>query len=181
MGGSGSGRRGYLTKTTAENCHKVDANSLARWEFFKPGGRNEVSSWSGGRNETGSVGIRTSIDNKRAICVFQYNCKEITVNLSWFSPGYGGRRYFFICPECGKRMRTLFFKKSKIACRLCHNLTYESSNHNYYFDSAYKWMASNTKIPWEAVKVYMRLKMRAAKKEPKRPRGRPRKVRTEVA
>ncbi len=37
---------------------------------------------------------------------------------------YGGFRYFFHCPKCGKRMRMLYHQKGRFLCRKCMNLGY---------------------------------------------------------
>lgn len=177
MGGFGSGRKGR--REIVENCRSVDANNLAKWQFFKPGGRYALTKWSRGGHETGSCGIGTSIDEKRAICTFQYNDREVRVALSWYAPGYRGRRYLFVCPKCERRMRTLHFMGGEIACRGCHDLTYTSCNESHHFDTIYRSMAAGLNVHWRAVKMYMRLKQRAAKKGPKRPRGRPKKQRNE--
>lgn len=171
MGGSGSGRKGG--REVVENCHSVDANDFTKWKFFKPGGKWGITKWTRSGQETGSCGVRTSIEDNRAACSFYYNDREEPVGLSWYSPGYGGRRYFFVCPVCGRRMRTLFFKQSKLACRICHDLTYTSCNESHYFDSLYMSMAIGMKVPCYEVKKYMSMMQRIAKKEPKRPRGRP--------
>ena len=152
MGGYGSGRRWNLTKTVAEDCYKFDANDFAKWKFFKPGGKWGSTRWTRCGRETGSCGVRTSIDDNRAVCFFQYNGREASVDLSWYSPGYGGRRYFFICPKCGRRMRTLFLKQAEIAYRICHDLTYTSCNQYHYFDSLYRCMAVGLELPWYEVK-----------------------------
>ncbi len=177
MGGYGSGRyyrRGYV-KTKVEDCHKVDANDFARWKFFKTGMRWSSTRWTRGGRETGSCGVHTKIGDNQAVCVFQYNGREVAVNLSPYVPGFGGRRYFFLCPVCGRRVRTLHFKNAEIACRTCHDLTYESCNEFHYFDSLYKRMAAGLGYSWQDVKRMMFLMKRQARKEPKRPRGRPRK------
>lgn len=175
MGGYGSGRRRFPARSAVEDFHQVDANVLARKKLFLPGERLGIIRWSRGDRETGACAIRTTIDDKQAICVFQFNDEETIVPLSWYAPGYGGRRFFFICPKCGRRMRTLSFKGNKIACRVCLGLTYHSSKIVHYFDSFYRQMAEGLTVHWYDVKKYFNIRFRAAKKGPKRARGRPRK------
>jgi hypothetical protein len=177
MGGYGSGRyfRSH-TKTKVEDCYKVDANNFARWELFHPGIRWCRTRWTLGGRETGSCGVLSRIYDNSADCVFQFNGREVPVNLSPYPPGFGGLRYFFLCPLCGKRMRTLHFKNAEIACRICHDLTYQSCNESHYFDSLYKRMAAGERFSWKEVKKAMLFWKKEAKRGPKRPRGRPRKI-----
>ncbi len=176
MGGSGSGRFYHVQgKTRVEDCHNIDANDFARWKLFRPGGHWCTTRWTRGGRETGSCGVCTDIRDNQALCTFLYNGREVPVRLSAYVPGFGGRRYFFICPICGRRMRTLHFKNAEIACRICHDLTYESCVESHHFDSLYKQMARGLGCSCKEVKWFISIRKKRAKKDPKRPRGRPRK------
>lgn len=48
------------------------------------------------------------------------------VPVEWTPCYYGGRRPWWICPECGMRVAILY-KGRKYACRQCHDLTYRST------------------------------------------------------
>jgi len=149
MGGYGSGRSG--TRLTVENCLSVDANIYARHNMFRPGKWLRRFRWTRGDNEVGSCGILTEISEGWTVCTFQYNNLERPVALSCYTPGFGGRRYFFVCPICHKRMRTLHFRGGEIACRICHNLTYTSCNESHKFDSLFMRMArKDSRYSWEA-------------------------------
>jgi len=181
MGGYGSGIKYWRSaKEKVENCRSIDANSFSRWGYFKPGGRGGITRWTRNGMETGSCWVYTNIDNTDDSISFSYKYDDkphpdVKVKLSWYSPGFGGRRYFFICPVCGKRMRTLHFKYGEIACRTCHNLTYESCVENHRIDNLCKAMAGGLNASWQDVKSRMNELAREWRKEPKRPRGRPRK------
>jgi hypothetical protein len=51
------------------------------------------------------------------------------VALAFTVPNYGGRRVWFLCPECGRRVGRLYLpERAKLfACRGCHHLAYESA------------------------------------------------------
>ena len=47
------------------------------------------------------------------------------INLSHKRNGYGGEQTFFLCPECGKRVRYLYLTQGFL-CRTCAKLNYRS-------------------------------------------------------
>lgn len=61
---------------------------------------------------------------------------EEYVILEKSSCGFGGYRYWFLCPQCKQRYRILYLKKSLI-CRKCGKLSYASQQRTktdcYYF------------------------------------------------
>lgn len=152
MGGYGSGRRGG--RATVEDCLSLSINKYAQWGYLKPGHRAGNLTWSINGNEIGSCGFYSHVDDHHATMTFNYNYKgekhpDVEVNLCWYSPGFGGRRYLFLCPFCGRKMRTLQIRRGEIACRICHRLTYTSCNENHKYDSLYKLMArDDSKFTW---------------------------------
>jgi hypothetical protein len=174
MGGYGSGHKSYPTKTTAEECLKLDANMLDRRKGIKPGVNRGTLRWTRGGWERGTCGYYAVLSGNCPWVDFLYNHRKVAVDLSWYAPGYGGYRYLFVCPRCGRRMRVLFFKGDEIACRLCHNLTYASCNESRSFSSMCR-MAAGLNLSYPAFKKELRFMKMLAKMKPKRPRGRPRK------
>jgi len=166
MGGYGSGKKYWRSaKEKVENCRSIDANSFSRWGYFKPGGRGGIMKWTRNGMETGSCWVYSNIDKLDGSISFSYQYQDkphpdVKVKLSWYSPGFGGRRYFFRCPVCGKRMRTLHFRYGEIACRVCFNLTYESCVENKRFNGLLK---------------FLKVSLLTRQAQPKKPRGRPRK------
>jgi len=152
MGGYGSGR--HSRRTTVENCLSLDTNNFSQWGYLKPGDRIGNLTWSRNGNETGSCRFYSHVDDLHASITFNYNYKgekhpDIKVNLCWYSPGFGGRRYLFLCPFCGRKMRTMHIRGGEIACRICHNLSYTSCNENHKYDSLFMRMArSNSNYTW---------------------------------
>jgi len=181
MGGYGSGKNNWRrVKEKVENCRSIDANSFSRWGYFKPGGKGGIMKWTRNGMKTGSCWVYTNIDNTDDSISFSYQYQDkphpdVKVKLSWYSPGFGGRRYFFRCPVCGRRMRTLHFRYGEIGCRICLDLTYESCVENNRFNHLFKYIAGKHGDSWQDVKQSMNALARMAHKEPKRTRGRPRK------
>lgn len=48
---------------------------------------------------------------------------------------FGGKRYWLICPNCNKRVGTLYQKPTKddLFCRQCHKLTYLKTRYHKMF------------------------------------------------
>jgi len=181
MGGYGSGKKYWRSvKGKVEDYHSFDANEFTRWGYFKQGTRYGSFRWTRGGNTIGSCGFHVNIDGSNDAITFSYRYNDaphpdVQVPLTWYAPGFGGKRYLFVCPHCGKRMRTLHSVAGEIGCRICHNLTYESCVENNRFNSLYKHVAVNLNASWQDVKRRMNQLTREGGKEPKRPRGRPRK------
>ena len=51
---------------------------------------------------------------------------ETQLSLLRTYPHFGGVRYWFACPQCAQRVRTLYLTDSipELACRKCHDLVY---------------------------------------------------------
>jgi hypothetical protein len=57
----------------------------------------------------------------------------LDLSFTFSTPHFGGQRYWFLCPHCGKRVGKLYRPRltDKFECRHCHRLTYASSQvHN---------------------------------------------------
>ncbi len=180
MGGYGSGRYFSTKKDKVGDGLSLDANTFAKRQFFKPGLRYGDLTWSRGEHKTGACGFHVNINGSNDSIIFSYSYKDVPhpdvhVPLKWYQPGFGGRRYLFLCPRCDRRMRTLHIIDGEIGCRICYDLTYESCVENNRFNSLYKRMAIGLKASWKDVKRYMNGLIRAGRKEQKRSRGRPRK------
>jgi hypothetical protein len=48
------------------------------------------------------------------------------VRIEWTPCNYGGKRAWWICPNCGRRVAVLWGGR-KFACRYCHRLAYQST------------------------------------------------------
>ncbi|MBP7232486.1 MAG: hypothetical protein KBA28_11215 [Syntrophaceae bacterium] len=177
MGGLGSGYRLGDKKDRVEDCYNLSTDNFARWKVLKWGIRVGVLTWSRGDRQTGSLKYQTDIYETGNSMTFFSDLNgmlryDIRVNLSHYKPGYGGRRYLFLCPRCGRRMRTLFITGGVIGCRICLDLTYYSCVRNSSMKSLYKFLAAGTGYAWEDVREALEYDKRMQRK---RPPGRPRK------
>ncbi len=48
------------------------------------------------------------------------------VDLVYTDQHLGGRRRWFVCPDCGRRCLLLYQRVERLACRACHDLAYAS-------------------------------------------------------
>ena len=176
MGGLGSGYRSYK-KAKVEDCYNLSSDNFARWKVLQWGIRAGVVTWQRGGRQTGACKYETNVyEAGNSITFFsELNGllrENVRVNLTSYKPGYGGRRYLFICPRCGKRMRTLFIKGGVIGCRECLELTYYSCAGNTARKRLYQLMALGTGYSWQDMREALQIDKRMQRK---RPRGRPRK------
>lgn len=117
----------------------------------------------------GEVSFRLNYEfNEPSNLIFTYRIKDspndshILVSLKAIQCNYGGKRWFFVCPNencdhiCGK----LYQLKGQFLCRLCHELTYASNNRSKLERSLHNAFKYNLEFGNES-KVYARQYYRA--------------------
>ena len=52
---------------------------------------------------------------------------ETPVHFDWTEAGFGGRRWWMLCPTCGESRTGLYGRWGRLACRECQELTYRST------------------------------------------------------
>jgi hypothetical protein len=55
------------------------------------------------------------------------------VEMDWTFLPSGGKRPWFLCPSCDRRCGVLYSIRSRIICRKCEGLSYESQNEQRHF------------------------------------------------
>jgi hypothetical protein len=139
MGGTGSGRWQYHTKSTlVEDCLTLDTAILRREQLLGWRSSRGTSEWRDDSAVTlGSVAWSLEpVSSNQMLLRLSYVagsewCPEFVtdvVSLIAIRPMYGGRRWFFECPTCGRHVCKLFMPVSttRFRCRRCHRLTYRS-------------------------------------------------------
>lgn len=135
MGGIGSGRRyTWNAKRTTGNCREIDINRWNREGMLAPG---YMGLWAWTDRETGerSASIAVKVYTTEAVQLIYTVTRQgeeprkinYQVPITWTRCNYGGRRPWFICPQCGRRVGKLYAGGVYFLCRHCHNLTYRSS------------------------------------------------------
>ena len=139
MGGSGSTRWNDSEserKPTVEECFSLDVNLLVKDGLIKHGYRDsDVIVWenqvTGIKLGTCEIQIdATNIDDSWISLTYTTTSREQInqgIYLLVTFPYYGGIRWWFECPDCGKKAVKLYLaKEPQFSCRKCANLTYNS-------------------------------------------------------
>lgn len=110
MGGVGSGNRyRWDKKTTTEQVHRVDIRYMRKHGLLRWPGIVGSLSWSCGGEQTGS--IRYRVEQDALVLIYRHRSygeewEEVQERV-WFDRtpcNYGGKRQWFQCPNCGKRV-----------------------------------------------------------------------------
>ena len=112
MGGCGSGTwYRWNRKSTLEEHKRLDIRDLCRRKLLYPG-----CSFAWGWNIDGkpSGDIRVEIKQDHLFLIYRYRdggeeWRDVQerVSLTWTRCHYGGRRPWFVCPRCGRRVGIL--------------------------------------------------------------------------
>lgn len=116
-----------------EECLRFDVADLRRIAAFRHGAGGKLS-WMLGQAEIaaaryafisqGAGAGELAIELQRGA-----ELRRTRLVLTTTVPHFGGARFWFRCPHCGRRGRTLFATDRKLepACRRCHGLQYRSA------------------------------------------------------
>lgn len=134
MGGRGSGT--WLRsnrKTTVEGCLSINVSDFSANICKCVSGELKWNNAYTG-NEIASVGFLQLPESKSEpmlILTYEHGDRAVhePVSLQKTKPHFGGSRWWFTCPMCGKRVGKIYLpKKGKMfACRKCYDLVYRSS------------------------------------------------------
>ena len=149
MGGYGSGRRGGRDVTA--DYRRLDVRELHRAGVLVPG-------WRGGWRwmRRGETRAEINIEVHELAMVLRYSATtngerksyDYAVGLSWTGCNYGGRRPWFLCPCCGRRVAILY-GGAMFACRRCRKLAYESQRESAGDRAIRRADAIRDRLKWE--------------------------------
>lgn len=164
MGGLGSTRwNGRYTRETIEACYSImpprgDAHGRARY------------AWTSGFSVTALVG-----ETVKLLFTFDGKLRQQNICLSSTAPRFGGRRWWFICPGCARRVAHLHLphKRESLSiflCRHCYDLSYESAQ---YHGSLTEWLfkrnAESMGVSHRAARQFTREHIGGYVHQPQRP------------
>lgn len=126
MGGSNSGRHGGKSTTRGRNT--LDVRKWQRDRLLIPGYRFDTS-WTRNGQPNGSISVMVNTGSVNLIYRHGGDTGQdmnYPVLIDWTPCNYGGKRAWWKCPCCGRRVAVLYSGKM-FACRHCHRLDYEST------------------------------------------------------
>jgi hypothetical protein len=125
------GRGVFHRKRRVENCLNIDMSMIAKKYDLEREAELTVT-W---RSLGSSIGIHIRPPWRiRLSYTITRGWPEKKVNIDYYifldtTPCYyGGQRWWFLCPNCNRRCRILYYpaQADYFACRICYNLTYRS-------------------------------------------------------
>lgn len=157
MGGPGSGYPIWKPRrATTESSLALDVRQLSRDRSRFAEESHFVHTWHrpGTRVPSASVSVRvTSRRGTAPAVVLSYRtdgreaARVVTsvVALDRTAPFFGGSRWWFVCPACGRRAAILYacFGREEFLCRRCHGLTYQSCQDSHRFDALFHAIAGD--------------------------------------
>jgi hypothetical protein len=133
MGGKGSGMwYRWSKKTTIEETKRIDIRRMKKQGLIVPGRLGSLS-WSRGGEPSGDIQYQCFEGRLKLIFRYRENGGEWqsviqSIRIDETSCNYGGKRLWFLCPDCGKRVAVLSGYRAKFLCRHCYGLPYASQN-----------------------------------------------------
>lgn len=131
MGGIGSGRHNY-GRPTVESSHHIDVRWLKKYGKLDYPNSGSLS-WSRNGQKTGAISY--SINDERILLSYRHkypNSSEWeqvqqSIHITTTECNYGGKRKWFLCPKCSKRVAIVYSYSKYFYCRNCLSLPYRST------------------------------------------------------
>ena len=128
MGGFGSGGWNSKGRATAGQAMRLDVNGLNKSGCLEPG-ITSSQSWTRGGEPSGNISVQANDGGITLIYRTSTNGGEWRdvrepVTIIWEPCNFGGRRPYFLCPRCGRRIVKLY-GLARFLCRSCNRLAYQ--------------------------------------------------------
>ena len=128
MGGYGSGNRYRRNKkATLDDTLRLDIRTLKRLGFLRPG--YWPLYWSSDGHNRDSIGLEVESDHmmlryQHCATGGDWQAVREVVMFDFTACHYGGKRTWFLCPRCQRRVGVLYSYRGRFLCRHCHGLHY---------------------------------------------------------
>ena len=120
-GGSrwGAGRPAWKAK--AEHCRRIDARRWKREGILQSPGRHGGWGWTDPETGEQTASIGYSVGPDAVTLIYTIGGEPISQRVPILASGctYGGKRLWFGCPSCGRRVAILYLRSRCFACRTC--------------------------------------------------------------
>lgn len=126
----------------ADFMYKIDIYWLNKYGYLAGSKRGGLV-WGGeDGDKKNSVGIYSNVSAEESYVILSYSMSATNgerrslsypVRLVTSSCNYGSLRYWFACPQCGRRVGVLYLGGERFLCRHCYNLSYSSRNVNRHY------------------------------------------------
>lgn len=143
------GRR-YYSKSTTDSMNTISISYLVKNKFLEPNKRilGVSLTWTSSytKKVVSSIGFSVNTTESPSYLELKYTHNETEklnykVYLTTTTPNFGGVRWWFLCPNCNRRVAFLYGGKYFL-CRHCHNLAY-STQHEVF---AHRMLSKSRKI-----------------------------------
>ncbi len=143
--------RGFGGKATTSDYLQLDVRYLQRNGYLRPGQRSSLH-WSRNKEPCGWIEIFAQFDRINLMYRHrrsgdEWEHENYSVLLERTRCHFGGERTWFRCPirGCGRRVAVLY-SGGIFACRLCHNLGYDSQREAGYERAIHRAQAIRRKL-----------------------------------
>lgn len=131
MGGLGSGRVSAQHREKVEQARFIPSSWVRERMGVLGIGAPIIIGWKQGSQPFGEAGMVLFdqrlhiVYRKRSDGEAQWQDVHEVVELSYTEPHFGGKRLWFLCPHCGRRVAVLYCS-DVVACRKCQHLSYRT-------------------------------------------------------
>ena len=110
-----------MSRAVVEACLRLDIRELNRrgWRF----GWHAIS-----YSTSASISLRGTIDCVKLSYRVSEEPLEYEVHVVDTSVHFGGRREWFLCPDCERRCAVLYIADRRFRCRSCNGLAYRTQH-----------------------------------------------------
>lgn len=149
MGSSNSGRHGGKGTTRGRNT--LDVRKWQRDRLLIPGYRFDTS-WTRNGQPNGSISVMVNTGSVNLIYRPGGDTGQdmnYPVMIDWTPCNYGGKRAWWKCPCCGRRVAVLYSGKM-FACRHCHKLAYQTQREQAHDRAGSRADTIRKRLGWDA-------------------------------